>query len=127
MTLEKDILLIAKGYFSINDSHKDTLEAFNAYYHKEYGCEEINMDYGFCINLFLKPTIVELSELSPRYFANSLLTPSVCESNEYSMDKNIYLRLLSTLICFASGNLVDLKDYFEWDEESQSDVIKDII
>lgn len=94
--MKNDILLIAKGYF--NEDHKDTLEAFNSYYHKEYGCEDINMDYGFCVNLFLKPTIVELSKLSPKYFTNSLLTPSICESKEYSFDKNMYLRLLSTLI-----------------------------
>ena len=41
-TLEKDILLICKGWYS--EKYKDILDAFNAYYHREYGFNNIDMD-----------------------------------------------------------------------------------
>ena len=41
-----DILLICKGWYNKTLYH-NTLEAFNAYYHKYYGCEDIAMDKAF--------------------------------------------------------------------------------
>ena len=57
-TLEKDILLICKGYYN-KEKYKSILDAFNAYYHREYGCEDITMDERFAVNLFLKPCVKE--------------------------------------------------------------------
>ena len=71
--LEKDILLICKGYYN-KEKYKSVLQAFNAYYHREYGCEDITMDEGFALNLFLKPCVKEfLKEREVNWFCENYL------------------------------------------------------
>ena len=120
-TLEKDILLICKGWYS--EQYKDTLDAFNAYYHREYGFNNITMDKGFALKLFLKPTIIEMSKYSASIIRN-LFSPTCMESDiEYSKDfTNImYERCVTALIKMKCRGLIDLSDYAEmlnqrWEE-----------
>ena len=126
-TLEKDILLICKGWYS--EKYKDILDAFNAYYHREYGFNNIDMNKGFALILFLEPTIVKMSEYSPSIIRN-LFSPTCMESDiEYSKDfTNImYDRCVTALInipCRGDKWTDYLSDYSEmlnqsWEEQSE--------
>ena len=126
-TLEKDILLICKGWYS--EQYKDTLDAFNAYYHREYDCKDITMDKGFALTLFLKPTIIEMSKYSASIIRN-LFSPTCMESDiEYSKDfTNIMFdRCVTALInvpCIGNKWTDYLSDYSEmlnqsWEEQSE--------
>ena len=113
-TLEKDILLIAKGWYD-EDKYSNILEAFNAYYHKEYGCEDITMDKGFALELFLKPTIIEMNKYCPSIIRD-LFSSSFREYDQlYSKDfTNImYDRCLLALSKLATKGVVDFTDYEE--------------
>lgn len=125
--LEKDILLICKGWYS--EQYKDILDAFNAYYHREYSCEDITMDKGFALKLFLKPTIIEMSKYSASIIRN-LFSPTCMESDiEYSKDfTNIMFdRCVTALInisCIGNKWTDYLSDYAEmlnqrWEEQSE--------
>ena len=112
-TLEKDILLICKGWYS--DQYNTVLDAFNAYYHREYGCEDITMDKRFALELFLKSTIIEMSKYSPSIIRN-LFSLTCMESDiEYSKDfTNImYDRCVTALCQMPIHDKVDLFDYAE--------------
>ena len=115
-TLEKDILLICKGWYS--EQYKDTLDAFNDYYHREYDCKDITMDKGFALTLFLKPTIIKMSEYSASIIRN-LFSPTCMESDiEYSKDfTNIMFdRCVTALInipCRGNKWIDYLSDYSE--------------
>ena len=126
-TLEKDILLICKGWYS--EQYKDILDAFNAYYHREYGFNNITMDKGFALKLFLKPTIIEMSKYSASIIRN-LFSPTCMESDiEYSKDfTNIMFdRCVTALInipCRGDKWTDYLSDYSEmlnqsWEEQSE--------
>ena len=112
-SLENDILLICKGWYS--DKYENILDAFNAYYHREYGCEDIAMDKRFALELFLKPTIIEMSKYSHSIICN-LFSPTCMESDiEYSKDfTNImYDRCVTALCQMPTHDKVDLSDYAE--------------
>jgi hypothetical protein len=115
-TLEKDILLICKGWCSAK--YNDILDAFNAYYHREYGCEDIIMDKRFAFELFLKPTIIEMSKHYPSIikclFERTYREDSMFEP-DYSMDfyNVMYDRCISSLCQMKSRDKVDLSDYRE--------------
>lgn len=53
----KDILLICKHRYN-TEKYKKTLEAFQAYYLKHYGCEDVVVDYKLVVQLFLKPCVI---------------------------------------------------------------------
>ena len=53
----KDIICLCKQRYNIEKYHT-LLEALNAYYHQEYGCEDVEMDYRFANSLFIRPTIL---------------------------------------------------------------------
>ena len=110
-TLEKDILLICKGWYT--DQHKDILEEFNAYYHREYGCEDITMDKRFALELFLKPTIIEMSKYNSR-IVKELFSPTCAEmDNDFSttFTNVMYERCISALSSMPSHDKVDLSEY----------------
>ena len=129
-TLGKDILLICKGYYN-KEKYKSVLEAFNAYYHTEYLCEDITMDEGFAIQLFLKPCVKEfLKEREVNWFCeNYLFKVSMHEIGlshdrmlrkkevkEMSFDEVLYYRLISWLCCLQVKDynnewIIDLSDY----------------
>ncbi len=53
----KDIICLCKKRYNTEKYHT-LLEALNAYYHQEYGNEDVEMDYKFANFLFIKPTIL---------------------------------------------------------------------
>ena len=56
--------MICKGWYN-KTLYDSPLEAFNAYYHKYYGCEDITVDKQFAICLFLKPLALKAIEIKP--------------------------------------------------------------
>ena len=105
---ERDILYICKGWF--NDEYESMLDALNAYYHREYGNEDITMDYGFALNLFLKPCLIKYGNSnSIRY----LLEPTMLESSmDYkqtpmSKDYMLYNRALTAIINLKKSDIFD--------------------
>ena len=141
-TLEKDILLICKGYYDKN-KYKSVLEALNAYYHREYGCEDIIMDEGFALNLFLKPCVKEfLKEREVNLFCeNYLFQQSMHEVGilhdrifrkidvkEMSFDEVLYYRLISWLCCLRVRDynnewIIDLSDYHTREDGRIDDIV----
>ena len=106
-------MLICKGWYS--EKYKNVLEAFNAYYHREYGCEDIIMDKRFALELFLKPTIIEMSKYSPSIIIN-LFNPVCAEiDKDYSSNFTnvMYDRCLSAIVKMPSRGNVDLSEYEE--------------
>lgn len=128
--LPKDIILLCKKHYN-TEKFKTLLDALNAYYHKHYGCEEIQMDYKFAVNLFLKPTIeFLLNEDRIRSFMyNGLFEESCNEKSLFNVDgctdfyEVLYHRLTSW-ICLQKVKkkngetgewrwIIDLSDYKE--------------
>ena len=120
-SLENDILLICKGWYS--EQYKNVLEAFNAYYHREYGCEDITMDRGFALELFLKPTIIEMSKYSSSIVYNLFIPVCAEIDKDYSIDFTnvMYDRCISAIVQMLTKGIVDLSGYEEmlsqrWEE-----------
>lgn len=120
-TLEKDILLICKGWYS--EKYNNVLEAFNAYYHKEYGCEDITMNKGFALELFLRPTIIEMSKYSSSIIIN-LFNPTCMEiDRQYQTDfiNVMYDRCLLSIISMPTKGIIDLSEYEEMLNQSEEE------
>ena len=101
---ERDILYICKGWFS--DEYESILDALNAYYHREYGNKDITMDYGFALNLFLKPCLVKYGTSSSiRY----LLEPTSTESTWFILDKYDMLDINKIMYNRALTAIINLK------------------
>lgn len=123
-TLEKDILLICKGWYS--EKYNNVLEAFNAYYHKEYGCENIKMNKRFALELFLRPTIIEMSKYSSSIIIN-LFNPTCMETDrQYQTDfiNVMYNRCLNSITSMRTKGNIDLSEYKEmlnqdWDKKEE--------
>ena len=105
---ERDILYICKGWY--DDKYESMLDALNAYYHREYGNEDITMDYSFALNLFLKPCLIKYGNSnSIRY----LLEPTMLESSmDYkqtpmSKDYMLYNRALTAIINLKKSDIFD--------------------
>ena len=112
-SLEKDILLICKGWYS--DQYENILDAFNAYYHREYGCKDITMDKRFALELFLKPTIIEISKYNIRII-RELFNPTCIEIDDnfsVTFTNVMYERCISALSSMPTHDKVDLSDYAE--------------
>jgi hypothetical protein len=112
---ERDILYICKGWF--NDEYESTLDALNAYYHREYGNEDITMDYRFVLNLFLKPCLIKYGTKNS---IRCLLEPTMLES---SMDYNQTPMSKDYMMCNrALTAIINLKkdDIFDGVEEKEN-------
>ena len=113
-TTEKDILLICKNWYN-KELYKSKLDAFNAYYHKYYGNEDIEMSKAFALNLFLEPTIIEMSKLD-HSIVNKLYEESFAEryNGEVVLTSFVdvmYERSIQALHDMPSGKLVELSQY----------------
>lgn len=110
-----DVLLIAKGWYN-KKLYKNPLEAFNAYYHKYYGCEEITMDKAFAEYLFLRPVALEAIKIKP-VLARYIFEPqfSWLDSKE-PFSEIMYDRLMG-LIQMIEHGVFDLSDYDEMFEK----------
>ena len=104
-----DILLICKGWYNKTLYH-NTLEAFNAYYHKYYGCEDIIMDKAFAEYLFLRPLALHAIEIKPkiaRYIFDPIYSPL---DNKQPCGEIMYDRLMG-LIQMIDKDTFDLSRY----------------
>lgn len=107
----KDILVISKGWYNKKLYH-NPLEAFNAYYHKYYGCEGITMDKAFAEYLFLRPLALKAIEIKP-VLARYIFEPtySVIGNNEL-FSEIMYDRLMGLIQMIKKG-IFDLSEYEE--------------
>lgn len=119
--LPKDIILLCKKHYN-TEKFKTLLEAFNAYYHKYYGCEDIQMDYKFAVNLFLRPTIEFLltSDRIRSFINNGLFDESSFEKRPLNSTGctefyEVLYRRLTTWICLQSVKEKNKEtDEWEW-------------
>lgn len=100
-----DIMLICKGWYN-KEKYRSVLEALNGYYHKYYGCEDITMDKGFAVNLFLQPLVLETINRRPR-MAYYLFEPN---EKHKEFCEVMYDRCLN-LIRRINKDTFDLSDY----------------
>lgn len=113
-----DILLIVKGWYN-KQLYKNELEAFNAYYHKYYGCENITMDKAFANYLFLQPLVLEAIKIKP-ILARYIFEPRYSIlSNKESFTEVIYDRLMG-LIQMIEHGMFDLSEYEDMFEKAKA-------
>lgn len=112
-----DILLICKGWYN-KELYHNTLEAFNAYYHKYYGCEDITMDKAFAEYLFLRPLALKAIEKQPT-LARYIFEPvySVIGNKEI-FSEVMYDRLMG-LIQMIEKDTFDLSEYNDMFAEAE--------
>lgn len=104
-----DILLICKGWYN-KKLYNNTLEAFNAYYHKYYGCEDITMDKAFAEYLFLRPLALKAIEIKPvlaRYIFDPIYSAI---DNKKPFSETMYDRLIGLIQMIEKG-MFDLSEY----------------
>ena len=113
-----DILLICKGWYN-KTKYNDVLEALNAYYHKHYGCENINMDKAFAEYLFLRPIVLYAIEVKPkmaRYIFDPIYNPL---DNKQPFGEIMYDRLMG-LIQMIDKDTFDLSRYQEMFQKAEA-------
>ena len=104
-----DILVICKGWYNKKIYH-NLLEAFNAYYHKYYGCEDITIDKAFAIYLFLRPLVLKAIEIKPA-LARYIFDPIYSNiDNKEPFAEVMYNRLIGVIQMIEKG-MFDLSDY----------------
>lgn len=120
-----DILLISKGWYN-KKIYKNTLEAFNAYYHKHYGCEDITMDKAFAENLFLRPLVLEAIQIKP-VLARYIVEPhhAMIDNQEQTFSEIMYDRML-WLIQMVEHGMFDLSEYEDMFENAKACNYEDI-
>lgn len=112
-----DILVICKGWYN-KELYHSVLEALNAYYHKHYGCEDIEMDKTFAEYLFLRPIALKAIELDPA-LARYIFEPiySIMD-NKSPFSEVMYDRLLGLVQMIEHGTF-DLSEYNEIFERAE--------
>ena len=113
-----DILLICKGWYD-KTKYNDVLEAFNAYYHKHYGYEDIIMDKEFAEYLFLRPLALHAIEVKPklaRYIFDPIYSPL---DNKQAFGEIMYDRLI-VLIQMIGKDTFDLSRYQEMFQKAEA-------
>lgn len=113
-----DILVIAKGWYN-KKLYKNPLEAFNAYYHKYYGCEDITMDKAFAEYLFLRPLVLKAIEVKPtlaRYIFEQQFSRL---DNKEPFSEIMYDRLMG-LIQMIEHGVFDLSEYEDMFEKARA-------
>ena len=104
-----DILLICKGWYN-KTLYNNTLEAFNEYYHKYYGCEDIVMDKAFAEYLFLRPLALKAIEIKPT-LARYIFDPNYSIIDNKSPFSEIMYDRLMGLIQMITKDMFDLSEY----------------
>lgn len=106
-----DILLICKGWYN-KTLYNSTLEAFSAYYHKYYGCEDITVDKSFAEYLFLRPLALKAIEIKPT-LARYIFEPTYSAiDNKEPFSEIMYDRLIGLIRMIEKG-IFDLSEYEE--------------
>ena len=110
----KEIILLCKGKYD-PVKYPTLLDALNAYYHQEYRCEDIEIDYGFANFLFIKPTLLYcLSQNNISSFLNNgLFGETYEEMNNHLTDFNevLFFRMVKW-ICILKIRYQD--DFGRW-------------
>lgn len=104
-----DILLICKGWYD-KTKYKTPLEAMNAYYHKYYGCHDIEMDKAFAIHLFLQPLVLRAIEIKPK-IARYIFEPSYSMIDNKELFVDVMYERLMGVIQMIEHNMFDLSEY----------------
>lgn len=112
-----DILVICKGWYN-KQLYKNPLEAFNAYYHKHYGCEDIVMDKGFAEYLFLRPLALEAIKIKPT-LARYIFEPSRSVFRREPFEEVMYDRLMGLIHMIDRGTF-DLSEYEDMFEKAKA-------
>lgn len=127
---EKDVILMCKGHFDI-EKHGTLEEAFIAYYHKYYGCEDYIPDSRFLLGLFLKPAVMYILDtigdsFTRERFVKEILNTGV-EINDIDSNlenEDFYSRLYNRVVGFIKYQRVkDDKGNILLDLGSGEDVI----
>ena len=118
-----DILLICKGWYN-KKLYKNTLEAFNAYYHKYYGCEDITMDKAFAEYLFLRPLALEAIKIKP-VLANYIFNTHFSVIGDKEPFSEIMYDRLIVLVQMIEHGMFDLSEYEEMFEQAKACDYKD--
>lgn len=106
-----DILLIAKGWYN-KKIYNNPLEAFNAYYHKYYGNEDITMDKAFAEYLFLRPLALKAIEIKPA-LARYIFEPQFSVLSKKEPFAEVMYDRLMGLIQMIEHGMFDLSEYGE--------------
>lgn len=139
-TLGKDIMLLCKGWYN-KEKYKTTKDALITYYHKEYGCEDIDPDFNFINVVLLQPAISEfLNDNTKDQFISYIFTDSiidVCElwdkynKKKLSYDEELYYRLTHFIrrlkTRYYDEVLIDTDQYFTINNEDQRILVEPII
>ena len=112
-----DIILICKGWYQ--KKYNSILEAFNAYYHKYYGCENVKMDKKFALNLFLIDAYTYVDEktnhkvsFAERIFNNKYHPFSRQHFGEQTVfEEELYDRIVTFFATFDFTDEMDLSEY----------------
>lgn len=118
-----DVMLICKGWYN-KQKYEDILGALNAYYHKNYGCEEIQMDKAFTTYLFLKPLALEAIKRKPT-LAVYLYEPSFSAFENKNPFYDVMYKRTLELIQMIPANIFDTSKYDEMIEEVRSNSYND--
>lgn len=82
----KDIMLICKGWYD-DEKYKTLKDALLTYYHKNYGCEDIDLDYDGINQILLKPAIEELlTERNHSHFINCMFNTDIGDFWKYDIN-----------------------------------------
>lgn len=112
----KDIILLCKHKYS-SEKYPTLLDALNAYYHQEYGCEDVEMDYRFANFLFIKPTLLYcLSQNNIASFLNNGLFDTTYEerNNHLSDFEEVLFFRMVRWICLLKVRYQDEFGKWHW-------------
>lgn len=104
-----DVLVISKGWYN-KQLYSNPLEAFNAYYYKYYGCEDITMDKAFAEYLFLRPLVLKAIEIKP-VLARYIFEPQFGMINNKEPFAEIMYDREMELIQMIKKGMFDLSEY----------------
>lgn len=112
----KDIILLCKRRYDTQKYHS-LLDALNAYYHKEYGCSDITIDYRFANYLFIKPTLLYClnQDNSYSFLYNGLFEETYEERNRKitNFDEVLFFRMVKW-ICLLTVREQDKDGKWSW-------------
>ena len=117
----KDIMLLCKGWYNKTE-YKDIKDALIAYYHKNYGCENITPDYGFINQVLFEPAIREFSEDFNYMLVSYIFKPCIVgmvNDKNISYEEGLYNRLVSFFNMMMVLDKVDTSIYFTIENASE--------
>ena len=104
-----EIMLLCKGWYD-HQKYNSVLHALSAYYHKYYGCQDIVVDEGFALSLFLKPLVVEAVKRKPTLI-NYIFEASTSEIGSTRDFEVVMYKRCPHLIHMIPAETFDISDY----------------